>query len=122
MKFLLIEILEVLVPVAYLVSVLTAYYGPNAEILGNIRNDYWQYDNIDDIGSTVQAVLIMCVIDGCSAIIGGYWIWRLSSVDILNEGCKALRNYWSIIAVGITHYLNYVRQNTLKYTIIIVYK
>ena len=110
-KFLLIEILEVLVPIAYVVTVLIAYYGPNAEILGNIRNDYWQYDDIDDIESSLQAVMIMCVIDGCSAIIGGYWIWRVSSIDCLEEACRVLRNYWGCIAVTIAHYLNYVRRN-----------
>lgn len=110
-KFLLTEILEVMVPVAYIVSLLIAYYGPNAVILGNIQNDNWQYEAIDDIGAVVQSVMIMCIIDGCSAIIGGYWVWKVSGIDCLREAHKVLRIYWICIPVGITQYLNYVSYN-----------
>ena len=37
------ECLEIVIPLAYLLCFVIAYYGPNAEILGNIKNDYWQY-------------------------------------------------------------------------------
>ena len=37
------ESLEIVIPLAYLVCFVIAYYGPNADILGNIKNGYWQY-------------------------------------------------------------------------------
>lgn len=37
------ESLEIIIPLAYLLCFIIAYHGPNAEILGNIKNSYWQY-------------------------------------------------------------------------------
>ena len=37
------ESLEIVIPLSYLLCFLAAYYGPNADILGNIKNGYWQY-------------------------------------------------------------------------------
>ena len=107
-KLILIELQEVLVPVSYVITVLIAYYGPNAEILGNIRNDYWQYESIEDIWETVKVVLVMFVFDGCSAIIAGFMLWRVCSIDVLRKTAKLIGDLWPIIAVNIANYLNYV--------------
>ena len=37
------ESLEIVIPLAYLLCFVIAFYGPNADILGNIKNSYWQY-------------------------------------------------------------------------------
>ena len=37
------ESLEIVIPLAYLLCFVIAYHGPNADILGNIKNGYWQY-------------------------------------------------------------------------------
>ena len=37
------ESLEIVIPLAYLLCFVIAFYGPNADILGNIKNGYWQY-------------------------------------------------------------------------------
>ena len=37
------ECLEIVIPLAYLLCFVIAYHGPNADILGNIKNGYWQY-------------------------------------------------------------------------------
>ena len=107
-KLILIELLEVLVPVSYIITVLIAYYGPNAEILGNIRNDYWQYESIEDIWEIVKVVLMMFIFDGCSAIIAGFMLWRVCSIDVLRKTSKLIGDLWPIIAVNIANYMNYV--------------
>ena len=107
-KLILVELLEVLVPVSYVITVLIAYYGPNAEILGNIRNDYWQYESIDDIWETVTDVLIMFIFDGLSAVISGFMLWRVCSIDVFRKTTKLIHELWPVIAVNIANYLNYV--------------
>ena len=108
LKLILIETLEILIPLAYILTVLIAYYGPNAEIIGNIRNNYWQYESIDDIGTVVEAVSLMFAIDLCSAIIAGLLLWKMCSINILREFCRIMDEYWTIIAINIANYLNYV--------------
>ena len=39
------ESLEIVIPLSYLLCFVAAYYGPNADILGNIKNGYWQYQD-----------------------------------------------------------------------------
>ena len=107
-KLILIELLEVLVPVSYVITVLIAYYGPNAEILGNIKNDYWQYEAIDDIWESIKVVLVMFIFDGCSAIIAGFMLWRICTIDVLRKTSKLIGDLWPVIAVNIANYLNYV--------------
>ena len=115
-KLILIETLEVLVPLAYLLTVLIAYYGPNGEILGNIRNSLWQYKAIDNIEKLILAVLLMFVIDLCSAIIS---LWKICSVNLLREACKVMDDYWIVIAINIANYLNYVSLNLYLFTFIL---
>ena len=98
---------------AYLLTVLIAYYGPNGEILGNIRNNLWQYKAIDDIEGLVLAVLLMFLIDLCSAIIAGISLWKTCSVNFLREACKVMDDYWIIIAINLANYLNYVSLNLI---------
>ena len=37
------ETLEVVMPLGYLACFVAAFYGPNARVLGNVKNGYWQY-------------------------------------------------------------------------------
>ena len=43
------ELVEAYVPLSYVLVVGVAYYGPNSHIYGNILNNYWTYEIIDDI-------------------------------------------------------------------------
>ena len=43
------EMIELVLPLAYSICLLAAYFGPNAEKIGNIGSDYWQYSSIEDI-------------------------------------------------------------------------
>ena len=107
-KLILTEILEILVPFSYLMTVLLAYYGPNAEILGNIRNGYWQFKPIEDIGELVLSVTIMFLIDSSSAIIVGYLLLKACSINFVEETFKVIREKWDAIAVIIANFLTYV--------------
>ena len=108
LKLVLIEILEVMIPISYIATVLIAYYGPNAELLGNIRSDYWQYTPIEDIGNVVSAVLSMFTIDLCSAIIAGIVLYKICLINFLRQACAAMKTYWPVIAVNLANYINYV--------------
>ena len=112
-KLIYTEMMESLVPLLYVITVLIAYYGPNSQILGNIGNDYWHYERIDDIGNFGKIELLMCLIDSCSAIIVGVWLWKSCAVDFLREGCKLIKDFWLAAAVIITNYLNIVSNSMM---------
>ena len=89
-------------------TVLVAYYGPNAGILGNIRNDYWQYSSIDDLGQLILSVLLMAIVDSFSALIVGYWLRKVCSIDFLRESCCLIGDIWGVPTIIIANYLIYV--------------
>ena len=43
------EFMELSIPAVYCASFLMAYYGPNAEVLGNVKNDYWQFEKVENV-------------------------------------------------------------------------
>ena len=107
-KLVLTEILEILAPLSYLTTVLLAYYGPNAEILGNIRNGCWHFKPIQDIGQLVFHVAIMFIIDSSSAVIVGYWLFKACSINFVEETFKVIREKWDAIAIIMANFLTYV--------------
>ena len=107
-KLILTEMMEVIIPFTYIVTIVIAYHGPNAEILGNIGNDYWQYSSIDDLGQLILSVLLMAIVDFFSALIIGYWLWKVCSIDFLRESCCLIGDIWEVPTLIIANFLNYV--------------
>lgn len=93
------EMMEILVPLVYLSTFFIAYYGPNANILGNIRNEYWQFTAVKDVEKLIINVFKMFFIDLCSILIGGMFLWKLCGVNLLFECCRTMNSYWKIISV-----------------------
>ena len=57
------ETVDFLTTVAYAISITIAYYGPNAGIIGNIQNNYWQYHVIDSIPNYLTGISYSLLID-----------------------------------------------------------
>ena len=107
-RLILVETLEALVPLAYVITILIAYYGPNANILGNIGNSQWQYEAIPDIRRLIENLTLMFVIDICGAIIVGLLLWKMCSINVMRKAIEVIQDYWAIIAVIVANLLNYV--------------
>ena len=107
-KLVLTEIIEIIVPLSYLITMLLAYYGPNAEILGNIQFGCWQFQQIEDIGKVVVAVMTMFLIDSSSALIGFFWLWKSCSMNALEKTYKVIHERWDAIVGIIANFLIYV--------------
>ena len=52
------ELVEFMLPLAYLGCLLLGYYGPNSELIGGLKSGYWQYSPIEDIAHTIKIILI----------------------------------------------------------------
>ena len=57
------EIIEFMVPPTYLATLLLAFYGPYAEMIGNVRNGYWRFTPIENINHTIEFVVMFFVIN-----------------------------------------------------------
>ena len=103
------ELVEILVPISYSVTFLMAFYGPNAEILGNVGNCYWYFKKVENVNQVLIGVYQMFFLDTLSAVIGGVFLWRFSSINILHEYCHVVKNFWPLIAIRLGNGISKVR-------------
>ena len=96
-----VGIVMIVMTIAYVLSVLMAYYGPNGEIIGNIRNEYWSFKGIHNIEKLLAGIFKMFAIDLIGLITGGILLWKLSSIDFVKEACKAIKKYFPFISLTI---------------------
>jgi hypothetical protein len=96
-----IETVEILAPLTFAITFLIAYYGPNATILGNIRNSDFGNQEVKDVEGFVRELMIMFFVDCGSLIISGAIFWKVASINMLQEGYKMMKLYWPLIAVKV---------------------
>ena len=111
-ELLLNEIIEIMVPVTYICTFTIAYYGPNSEILGNVRNDYWAYQKVENITTLFTFALQMALIDLLSAVFSGVLLWKNCRLNFLQEYCKIMKKYWPILTLTAVVNINKVSINT----------
>ena len=81
----------------YLILIIMAYFGPNAEVLGNIKLRIWQFQNpITDIKDYVFNVSLWLLVDLFSAVITGILLWYFCKINIMKVVNQLQRNYWII--------------------------
>ena len=85
----------------YLILIIMAYFGPNAEVLGNIKLRIWQFQNpITDIKEYVLNVSLWLFVDLFSAVITGILLWYFCKINLMKVVNRLQRNYWIIFAVA----------------------
>ena len=76
------EIVEVLTPIMYLLCFVTAYYGPNADVIGNIKNSKWHFRAVEDVGYSVGLICIFFAFDALSALINSAVLWKFCRINL----------------------------------------
>ena len=97
LELVLIEIIEFIVPLVYIVSLVIALYGPNSNILGNYGNGYWTFEEIENVAKSLIVASKLVLIDLFSGIIGGLILWYYCSINFLMEVCRQIKRFWALI-------------------------
>ena len=93
------EIVEVLVPMLYLSTFLIAYYGPNALILGGIKNSYWNFEAVEDLETLIEGIGLMFLFDIIFGIVSVVILWKFTKLNMMREYCMALKKFWPIMTL-----------------------
>ena len=73
-----------IIPLSYIFIVLMAYYGPNANLIGNIKLTIWQYQSpITDIEALVYNVGLLSLVDLSSFAINGILLWFFCGINLM---------------------------------------
>ena len=105
LKLLLAELCEGLVPMAYAICFAMAYYGPNAELLGNVRNGYWQNKIVEDVSWTFQVMFWLFLMDIVCLAMNSIFLWMFCKVNFFEEFNSVMDKYWFILAVKLVNEL-----------------
>lgn len=91
------EIIEIIVPLAYIGSEIAFSYGPNQLSLGNISGFEIQLKKFNP--GALTSVAEMALIDSGSAILSGILLWWFCRINIFQHYCKIIKKYWIFIAL-----------------------
>ena len=96
----------------YVMLIVMAYFGPNAEILGNVKLEIWQFQRpIPDISACIQKVSLLMAVDLLTLVINGLLIWKICCINILHILKKLQKEYWMYFAVAEAYVLMEVKCN-----------
>ena len=76
------EMVEFMVPLAYLLCFTVAFYGPNAELFGNVKSSYWHYSAVEDVTEVIEVVLTFFTIDFGSTLVSFFLLWRFCRINL----------------------------------------
>ena len=95
------ETIEGIIPIIYGSCIAMAYFGPNAHLLGNIRNSYWGYQEIEDVTSVAKMMLILFTVDSLSVLANALCLWKIAHFRMLDEFLRIFAKYWIFMAIKI---------------------
>ena len=101
------ELVEFQMPLAFLLTLLLGYFGPNCGLFGILCNSYWDYEAIGDINETITNIMFFFSIDFISTVVSVIILWYSCKINLLNAfiqlqkefatGFIALFGYWLVI-------------------------
>ena len=92
---------ETMIPLIYMITLLMAYFGPNAEILGTIKLEIWHYDNkIDDIWASLFKIGLLWVVDIFCQICASILMWKYCNVNMFQILLQLQKELWLPMAIG----------------------
>ena len=98
-ELVLTERIETLVPLTYIICFTIAYYGPNAEILGNVKLNLWAFKPILDIGNYMKNIFILFIVDFMSLVLNGIILRTTCNINIFKIFQNIQSEFWLIMAV-----------------------
>jgi hypothetical protein len=99
------ETFELMLPVIYCIILVITYVGPNGDIMGNIKNDSWQYRKIDDIIIPVAKLGAFLLVDCLRIILSSIILSKYCNISLFSEYCRLMEIYWKPITNTICVYL-----------------
>ena len=92
------EVAEIIVPIAFILSYVVAFYGPNKDVLAGVGCTIWKSHEIEDLWSFLIPVVKMAALDSGSFLLAGGLLWECANINIVQEYCKTIKKYWKHLA------------------------
>ena len=98
--FVMKETLEILIPITYCAIFCMVYYGPNANLFGGFKNDYWQYNELKDISEPLTKLFYFLLVDILRVSLNALILWKYCKISLLSEHLHMMEIYWKPITAN----------------------
>ena len=115
------EVIEFQVPLCYLICFILGYYGPNAGIIGNIGNSYWQYAAVENVTHTVQNVLAFFIFDVLGLLLTGTLLWQYCRINLYNAYVAVQKEFGLFMLINLAVTLNGVIAICYRFNYSLIY-
>ena len=97
------ETFELLLPITYCLVFSISYYGPNAEILGNIKGEFWHYNNsVEDIFLPLSKIGLFLLFDLLRLVLITFVVWKWCKISLISRYCQLMGIYWKPLLIYIS--------------------
>ena len=103
------EFLGFIVPLAFMICFLAAYFGPNGDILGDVRNSYWQYQAVENLNEYISQIGLLFFIDLCSLIVGSSLLWIFCGINLYRAYIILQEEFGYLLLANLTMAISSVR-------------
>ena len=93
------EFVELMVTIAFLISFLICYYGPNAELMGNIKSDYFQNIPVTDIDLFIENVALFLGVELVTIFVSVMLLWMSCGINMFRAYLILMKEFWLMMAV-----------------------
>ena len=93
------ELLEVLVPSVFCVSFVIAYYGPTAELIGNVKGNCWMFHTVQSPSKKLGKISVFIAIDLLRTISFGILLSYFCNQKLYEAYCYVVKYYGLLITL-----------------------
>jgi len=94
-----VEFLEVAIPLTFLVCFLMAYYGPNAELIAGVKGTHFNATPVNDINHFIANLLLLVFVDIIGSILVSLSLWTFCKINIFRAFMAIQEEFWSVILI-----------------------
>ena len=94
-----------------------AYYGPNATLMKEIKNNYFGEQEIEDLQYFYFILILMFLFDLLAMVTSGFFLKHFCKIDLFQGFCNMMDRYWIIFLIKVPFLMDYFGMKDINYGI-----
>ena len=107
------EFLELMVTITFFISFLMCFYGPNAELMGNIKSSYFQNIPVTDIDLFIENVAMFLGVELITIFVSVISLWMTCRINMFRAYLALQKEFWVMMTVYLAYTIYLVSFRTL---------
>ena len=97
------ELVEVVVPLTYMICFLFAFYGPNGEQIGGVRSNHFHYIPVSDINRFIANMTLLLMVDFMSVLLVACMLWIFCKINFARAYMLMQKEFWILATITTAH-------------------